>query len=291
MGDVIVAQAAEHEAPACLALLPEVQGLAPELLIARRDGVFAGAAAVLWRTWSEPGGFPLHVHVLPAQRRKGVGRALVQGAAALAAGETAGLWSMKATAEDGVTADFLRACGFALRRGERHFIGDVDTALAFLGPQAARMQAHGHVPADARIVALAEAPLDAVSWLVSSEFGGGPVRALHGLHQRAASHAAGSRRDRSLAAMQGDQVAGVMLCRTQDGVGVIDGWVTAPRWRNGWTNLLLLEALLARAQRDGFEEYRFHCEDQAAHTLALARRCAAAEVARLGNFYCAVAAA
>lgn len=289
MGAITVALAEEREAAACLALLPDAQGLPAELLIARRGGEFAGAAALIWRNWSQPAGFPITVQVLPADRRKGVGRSLVAAAVSLAAGETPGLWSLSPTAEDGAAAAFMGACGFVVQRRQHHFLADIAPLLDHLRPQVRRLRSHGHVPAEARIVPLAEAPLEEVGWLVSAEFGGGPVRALQRLERRGVNGAARSRSERSMVALQGDRVAGVLLCGVKDGVGVVDGWITAPAWRNGWPNLLLFEAVLSRSQDDGLEEFRFHCDDAATHTLSLAKRCAATEVARSGLYYYALA--
>jgi GNAT superfamily N-acetyltransferase len=286
MGDIAVALAAEHEAPACMALLPEVRSLPAEFLIARRGGAFAGAAAIVWRSWSKPGGFPIWVQVLPEHRRAGVGRSLLAAAAELTSGEAAGLWSLTATPEDGIAAEFMRACGFALQKRERHFIAEIAAGRDHVLPQLERLRARGRMPADARIVPLAEAPLDAVSWLVSAEFGSGPVTMLHRLQPRAA---ASSRRERSLVAMQGGEVTGALICRSKDGVGVIDGWVAAPGWRNGWTNLALFEAVMTRALHDGFEEFRFHCDETVKHTLSMAEKISATEVARLGLYYAAAA--
>src|SRR5271165_3946478 len=100
MEAIRVALATETEARACLALVPQVWNTPTELLIARRDGAFAGAAAVFWQSWAKPAGFPVQVHVLPDQRRKGVGRRLLETAVDMAAEETDGLWTFEAIAED-----------------------------------------------------------------------------------------------------------------------------------------------------------------------------------------------
>src|SRR5258708_7744717 len=104
MSTVSVGPASEAEAVACLALLPEVPPSPAEFLIARQDGRLAGAAAVVWRSWAKPGGFPVRVHVLPTMRRQGVGRRLMTEAVGLATGEAEGLWSLEPETLEGPAA-------------------------------------------------------------------------------------------------------------------------------------------------------------------------------------------
>jgi GNAT superfamily N-acetyltransferase len=288
MGGFTVDLALEHEAPACLALLPETRGMQTELLIARRDGDLAGAAALVWQSWSSPGGFPVAVRVLPAERRRGVGRRLLQRAADLAAPETDGLWSAEPLDLDSPAALFLQACGFEPRRRQHHFLGRVDVMIEHLSPLLHRARRRGRIPPDARIVPLPQAPLDEVGWLVSAELGGGPIRALQGLRLRGAEAQAGA--DRSLAVLQGEKTAAVILWRVQEQVAVIDARVVAPGWRGDWPNLVLLEAALVRMKAEGVEAFRFHCDEGVRDTLSLARRCDAEETARNALFYYAIAA-
>ncbi len=93
--DLAIAPARDAEARACRMLLPAAYtGPEPEVLLARGgDGTILGAAALRWQSWTAPPGFPLLVQVVPAVRRRGVGRALVEAAATLARGEAPGLWS------------------------------------------------------------------------------------------------------------------------------------------------------------------------------------------------------
>ncbi len=284
MPDIVVTLAREAEAPACLALLPDLKGGEAELLIGRCDGAFAGAAALSWWDWAKPAGFPLALQVLPAWRRKGVGRSLVTAAASLASGETAGLWAMRPMAEDGAAAAFLRACGFSARRRIHHFIADVDVLLEHVAPLANRLRAQGRAPADGRIMSLADAPLEETAWLLQAEIGGDLAQVLQRLRRRAEAEA-GSRRERSLVAMQGDRVAGLLLCTVRDGVGVVEAWVVAPGWRNGWAGPALLETILVRGRADAFEAFRFDCDETVSFTMKLARRCAADEVAVNATYY------
>ncbi len=287
MHGISVRPATEAEAPACLALLPHALAPEVELFIARLDGAFAGAAALIWRGWSQPSGFPLAVEVLPQARRRGVGRALVAAARERARGEAAGLWSLRGVPLEGPAASFLLACGFAPARVHRHFIADVDALADHLQPRVERLRRGGRTPEGARVVPLAQAPLDELGWMLSAEFGGGPMTALHNARRRAGE---GSRSERSLAAMDGDRVVGVLFCRVKDGVGVIDAWVTAPGWRGGWATPLMLDEVVRRGRADGFRDFRFFCDETVSATMKLARRCGAVETAADALFYYAASA-
>ena len=284
MGRITVTHASESEAPACLALLPQLKGAPAEFLIAREDGVLAGAAGLAWRSWSDPPGMPLSIEVLPLARRRGVGRRLFEAAAALAAGETQGLWSPRPSAPDSVEALFLQACGFRRQRRRMHFESSTDALLDHVRPLAERLQATGRLPPDARIVPAAEAPLDELGWLVSAEFGGGPFEAADLLRHKSANAA-----DRSLALICGQTLIGAVMWRIEDGVGVVEALLVAPGWRGGWPNLVLLQAGLERGKGEGYETFRFDCDETVLHTMELARRCGAREVARADLYYYAVA--
>ena len=289
MSSVAVSLATEAEAPACLALLPQARQLPAELLIARHGGRLAGAAAVIWRSWAKPGGFPLAVHVLPQERRRGVGRRLVGEALALARDEAPGLWSLEPEDVAGPAAAFLESCGFSLSRRQHHFQASVEAMGANLAPLVARMRQRGRIPADAQVVSLAEAPLQEIGWLVSEEFGGGPMRALVGLQRRAGL--GGEAADPSLAVLHEGKLAAVMLLRIEDGVAVIDARVVAPSARGDWPNAVLLDESVARVRARGVTEFRFHCDEDVRDTLSLARRCGAREVAKKGLYYYALSAA
>ena len=177
MEAVSIAPALETEAAACLALLPEVVGLPVELLIAKRAHAIVGAAAVHWRNLGEPVGFPLSIHVLPPDRRLGIGRRLLDAAIGLAIEDTDRFWSLKPWATDDPAAAFLVSCGFEPGRWEHHFEAATDAVLADVAPHAARLRARGWIPDDLRIVPLAEAPLREVGRLLAKALGATPAQA------------------------------------------------------------------------------------------------------------------
>ncbi len=283
MDDITVAMAPETEAAACLALLPEAAGAPVELLVAKRAHAVVGAAAVWWRNDSDPAGFPLSIHVLPPERRRGIGRRLLDAAIDLALDDALGFWSRAAALDGAPDAAFLVACGFQPRRREHHFEAAIDALLADVRPKAGRLRDRGRVPNDVRIVPLAEAPLEEVGRLLSRELGSVPARATERLRRRA--NAPDDIADRSRVAMRGGEVEGAILWKIENGVAIVEARVVHPRNRGGWLNVVLLEDGLARGKAEGLERLRFHCDDTIRDTLSLAKRCDAVEAEPRAYYY------
>jgi len=286
MEELEVRLAAEPEARACLALLPQTWTLPVELLIARTGGVMAGAAALYWQSWTTPAGFPADIHVLPQFRRKGIGRALLMAAAELAAPETDGLWSFTPFEARDEAAAFMTACGLTPHRGQRHFIGNAEDLRNDVEPMARHLRARNRLPATARIAPLSDDRLEDIAWLLSRELGGDPRRTLNGLNARLG---AGAAMDWSLVAWDDDEPVAVLLCRIDAGVAIIDARAVSGRLRNRWPNILLLEAILLRGRTDGVTRFRFRCDETNRDTLSLARRSAAEETEATALYYYPIA--
>lgn len=283
MEDITVAPARETEAAACLALLPEAVGLAVELLIAMRGASIVGAAALWWRNDSDPPGFPLAIHVLPLERRRGVGRRLLNHAIEIALDDAIGFWSRGAVMDGGSGAAFLSACGFVPRRREHHFDAAIDMLLADVSPRAGKLRDRNRVPSDVTIVPLAAAPLDEVGRLLARELGAAPLATIERLRRRA--HGPDNAGDRSRVAMRDGNVEGAILWRIHEGVAIVEARVVHSRARGGWLNVVLLEDGLMRGKAEGLKRLRFHCEDTVRDTLSLARRCEAVEREPRAYFY------
>jgi GNAT superfamily N-acetyltransferase len=284
MEGITVAVAKDHEARACLALLPEARDRSTDLLIARLGGAFAGAAALSWGNWTLPAGFPLTLHVVPDVRRRGVGRALLAAAADLAVPETDGLWTFQPLPESGEAAAFLRACGFSPRRRQHVFEGHVEALLANITPLLTRLMRRAGPAAEARIAPLAEASVDDVGWLVSGALEGAAPFAISAWMRHQIALGEGSL-DRSQVALIEGKAAGVILWRLDKGVAAVDARVVAAPWRGGPINLRLLEAGLLRCRAEGIETLRFQCDDTIKDTISLARRAQAKEISTTANWY------
>jgi GNAT superfamily N-acetyltransferase len=288
MTDIAVDLATDQEARACLALMPEVWRIPCELLIARRGGDLAGAAALCWRAWRRPPGFPLHIHVIPGERRRGVGRALLAKAADLASTETDGLWSLTAVPDADEAGGFLRACGFAPASTQHDFQARIEDLLARIEPLAERARRRETLGKQFVVAPLSAADPQTVGWLVSAELGGRPFALARSLDdegpegQRLLAH--------SQAILHDGDLAGVMVWGPKDGVATVEARVVAPRFRGGPANLLLLQASLRRARDEGLAEFRFQSDAANQDTLALARRSGATEVARRSFWRYAIAA-
>jgi GNAT superfamily N-acetyltransferase len=269
MNAVAVTRARESEAPACLALLPRFASGQSELLIARADGAFAGAAGVNWVNALNPAGFSVDVKVLSPWRRKGVGGALIEAAADLAEGETDGLWAVDGAPFESPAAKFLEACGFSPLRREYHYEVANETLLADTIAIAERMRRRGRVPERAEIRWLSEpgAPLEEIAWLVSKEFGSHLMANIQGLRRRSVDAA-----DHSLYVRLDGEVVAVMLLHTEGDAAIVDVRAVAKRWRNNWPNLLMLERALSAAKAAGFAKARFYCDEGIHDTMNLARR-------------------
>jgi GNAT superfamily N-acetyltransferase len=269
MKDVSVNRTREEEAPACLAVLPEVVGSSAELLIARKDGKFAGAAAVLWASWAEPAGFSVLVRVLKSVHGQGVGRRLIEAAADLADGETDGLWSFRAMPLESPAAKFLEACGFVPRKREHYFQVGLASMLDHIQPVAQRYRERAQIPEGAEVVFLSdvEGPLDEIAWLLAREFNSSPRANVQNLDRR--------RRDPddgSIIARANGEVVGVLLSHGHGDTAFVDVRVVAKRWRLGWPNLMMMEKGLFRARDIGRQHIKFYCDETLNDTRNLAKR-------------------
>ena len=282
MEDIRVTMATDAEGRACLALLPEARGRAVELLIARSRGVFAGAAAIHWQSWSKPGGFPLSIHVMPEWRGQGVGRRLLAAAADLAAEETDGFWPFLPVAEQGVEARFMLAQGFRLHGRQLYFKARIDGLLDNISPLLARLRRRTGHSNQVEIQAIPDHLYQTLGWMVSSELGGGPQSAAERMRRLAE---APDSKDRSQVAIIDGQAAGVILWRVENGEAIVDGRVVGIPWRGGPINLMLLEAGLLCGKAEGLVHVNFHCDETVKDTVSLARRAGAERTDTKATYY------
>ncbi|HEY2050034.1 MAG TPA: GNAT family N-acetyltransferase [Caulobacteraceae bacterium] len=273
-------RATDAESRACLALLPELAGGQPELLIARRGGELAGAAGLIWRVRPDPKGFPLSIHVVPAHRRQGVARRLFDAAVSLVVNETNGLWSPMILDGDDAAVGFARACGFTPHRERRDFEAPLEALLSHLRPMLDRLHARG-LGDEPVIVPLEAAAREEVTWLVTAELGGDPVRVLNSLGHQGVD---------GMVALVDGRAAGTILWTTDGDLAKVEARVVATPYRGGPLNLRLLEAGLLAGAAQGLTRLAFYCDDTVRDTLKLAQRCAATQTSVGSLYYYAIAA-
>ncbi len=261
------------DAVACRALLPDAfpaVGRVPELLLARMDGVLAGAAAVAW----VPGGFPVLLQVHTQFRRLGVGRALLDAAIVSARGETGAVRSWTTVAAGSAAAGLLGTCGFVPVR--RFLWFETDAAQFEAEMTGLLRRVAPRVPSRARVVPLRDAPRDGVVGLVSAGLSTLP-------HDVALRLVPGARNGfdlgLSLAVMLDGTVVGAMLCQVDGDALRVEVNVVAPDMRGRWVNLMLVEAMARQARAAGTRRFRFGCEPHVTDTLGLARRTGATAMA------------
>jgi hypothetical protein len=248
--NISVTRTLESEAPACLALLPEIGGAPAELLIARIDGEFAGAAGVVWANWGEPAGFNVVVKVL-------------------ADGETDGLWSFPAMPPESPATKFLEACGFSPRKRDHYFQIGVSGMLDHVGGIARRYRERGHIPLGADVVFLSDvdAPVEEIAWLIARELNNSSFVHPQTLRRRLVDSA-----DRSMIARFNGELVGVMLWRVEGASAIADVRVVARQWRSGWPNLLMMETGLLRAREEDLDQIKFFSDEALNDTRNLAKR-------------------
>lgn len=275
MATVHVAVAQPGELDLAFALLPHVanQGVAAEsVLVARhaREHAIVGVAAFSSIPWEvQRSGLRGAIVVLPSQRRRGVGAALLA-----ALGATLRRWDVDylyawGEWDDATAPPFLARSGFAPQRAVLHFEVDTRNACEQTSLILERLRAGRRIPAGASVLPLAPRHLPQAIALYSSY-----ARLPHG--------AAAARFDAALAdpacatlsqvvELDGELI-GLLLCKPDHDLSEVDLWITQPGHRHGWPALMLLDASARQQARLARPRFRFSCNDAASATLQMARR-------------------
>lgn len=267
-----VAVATDTQAPLCRHLLPAAfprSGAAPELLVASDAQGMHGVLALDWTA----DGFVLHLHVIPASRRRGIGRALLAQAVCLARGETQRLRTVTLVSEGSPASAFLQSCGFVVTRRLLAF----DTDGGHYGPTLSALlrRAGKRVPAGLTVVPLVSAPISGVAALVGWQFGILHHDAVAKLDPR---HPAPYDQQLSQVLMRDGLVAGAILAQRFGDIIEVDVNVVAPSLRHSPANLMLLEAIIRLGQHAGLQRARFSCEAQVRDTVNMGARLSAARL-------------
>jgi len=275
--DLILLPVDDRHALAVRELLPAAfpaLGRPADCAVAVEHGRVVGAAAMAWI----PNGFPISIVVVPDRQRCGIGRALLSALIARARGETPGLRSWSALSEDEAQARFLCACGFEVRHRLQVFeaeptaFGNAMTALV------ARLRSR--VPVGAMLAPPDAVAAEALSALLASQLALREAMLNDALSGR---NDASTRWDPALShvLLVDGELAGAILARRIAGGVEVDFNVVAPRWRGGWANALLIEALVTQVRAAGLPMVRFLAEPHVRDTINLSRRAGGSRLADL----------
>jgi hypothetical protein len=273
--EVVIRRAEAGEARACRMLMPETftADFAPELWVAIDGSTsrIAGAAAVAWRPFLEPPGFPVQVHVVPPWRRRVSATALLGAASRAAIGSTSRLHGWSSVPEDSPAASFLMATGFGVRRRLLGFEADGPRFYAMIKAIHDRLTSAGKIPPGFKVVELREAATEAVASLVAETFRDTPGVILAGIERGLVGYDA----EHSVVLLDNGEVRGALLYKWNGGTPQIDINVVAPELRRSAANVLLLEAATRNGLDGGARSFRFSCEESVRDTMNLVRRAGA----------------
>lgn len=235
-------------------------------LLSLRDA--AGAAALL-----------VSGRVVGPWRRRGVGSLLLE--TALAEARHRGARSLMAQNNPRADPDghaFLAAKGFVRSEELRTFEASTARLAAHICALRDRLRAANRIPPEARVVPLREAPLGQVARLHADHLTGTPQTVAERLNELLVRDDGGHHG----ALMLGDQLLGLVLVRTVEGVSSVESRVLAPTGRaasgSGWASVLPLAEGLDAALARGSRVVRFSCNSGNHQTLRLAERCGATMV-------------
>ena len=274
--DFTITVAAADQTAAVLALLPELlvaDTLPATMFVAHAIGEpsrLLGAGAVETVVLhSHERGFHAQCRVLPAFRRAGIGRALVQRLGSQAAAWDAQQLMSWEAVEDGPASLFMQALGFRVGYTLHHYMGLGTTSVPLFARRAARLRERERVPPGFNLLPLAELPRAPVIALHCREFGATRAGAATLLAQMLADPRAAAL---SSGLWDGRQLAGYLLGVPAGDACELRFWASDPAYRSGWAATVLLEAFMQRGLESGFDRARFHCNDHMLATHRVARR-------------------
>ena len=263
---------------ACRMLLPDKPGVVgwSQLLVAKdaATGAILGAAKGM-PVRMESGQFQLRiaVHVPKPFRRRGVATALIDHLAGDAREQRCGSLAVLLEPEDRDGAlPFLGARGFQTVDQMITFEARVERMAALLFKQRRWLIDRGRIPAAARIVPLAEAPIEAVAELHASSIGGVATRIAASLTELARSP---DGRDTVVLLIDGI-VRGYQHCDSKGDLSTTHALAVTEDLRgggagSGWAGLVLMADRIEECTRRGVVRSRFSCLSTVRPTLRLAK--------------------
>jgi len=273
-----IAEGAERRA--CRMLLPDGDRLGHlgDLLIATTaepSPQVLGALSLLALRYAHGAGAVLaSARVVQGWRRRGVGSLLLE--AAVAEARRLGACAIVAQADAAALpegAAFLAARGFAPAEMLTTFEVATDAVVTYLRPLVDRLRSADRVPPEARMVPLRQAPIVAVARLHAEHLAGsvpGVCETLNDLLVR-------SDADDHAVLLIGEEVHGLLIGNTVDGVTVVDAEVLSPACRvsggsSGWASVFMLAERLEWGLSRGSRLTRFSCVSGNRPTRRLAQR-------------------
>jgi hypothetical protein len=237
------------------------------LLALGADGTsVVGAAAYSARTHAI---FGIRIRVIRTHRRRAVGSRLMNRIIEIARSQSLGSLSATADAVNEPEAEpFL--CHHGFRRVNRVTLveGLMVSAMRVILPLAERLRRSGHIPGSSTIVALAEAPRNAVVALYLAELARSPFSTPWSLLEELS----GPRFAKSPVLLVSDQVAGFLLWDLNGDLSTIPARIVSPDFQGGPTNVLLMDDALRKGWDDGARRIQFEIPANNSDTEKLARR-------------------
>ena len=251
---------------ACRRLLPDVvrQGYWADFAIAVDGPPLRILGALAYTPGVRPNGrrgWRVSFRVARPYRRQGVGSALLR--YVIAAARLCGLDALQTChdpiAELDVTS-FLTHRGFETDDRLTTYEVDAGPVTKFTCELRDWLVERGEVPADRHLVSLSESSLEEVARLHAQYIGGTQATVLAHLKRVVVGPTA----DDNRILLVGDQIVGVVLGHTKDGLSQVD--VTLVRadfqgnsTQSGWAQVVLLAHSLERARELGASRARFSC--------------------------------
>ena len=218
------------------------------------DGKKPVAVAALWFLPTQR--FPERavgvIHVSPSERRRGIGRALVNDIVKRA--EKRGVARLFSRPIDNTSAAFQFLCANGFEVAEKTITYAVRLDRFASQECYDRLLARGKIPAVAQIIPLSSAPVEEVCKIIldTRAFASASVaqrlrRTEHGFSQTL-----------SPVVMIDDRVVGATLVTYQKAVATIDAAAVAPQWRNTWIGVVMKNTVQTWLRNRGVLEMQFN---------------------------------
>jgi len=264
--------ARDDEWQACRMLLPEtfadLNGR-EYFLCTRQQAPRIVAAASCRRT--PQGAKSLRLHVIPPFRRRGIGARMIDHIC----GDVPAAEGLSEISKEKDAEPFCTRTGFLRVDG----LTTVEAEMAEIRAYMSRLRDRMHLPESARLISLAEAPMEQVARL-HAEY----IARAGELNPWRAVIAGNPRLAPSVILLVDGRVEAILLGELEASLAIVRSRVVTPRFQGGWANTLLLAEALDRGWERGARRVRFSYSDSNRDTQKLARRFKAEVISVLAKF-------